>query len=115
MTRWLLVAAVVAATAFADLLQSLEMKRHTDATVSSTAAAVFRRPLLLAAIGCMAVSFFSFLALLRVADLSFAVPATASSFVVETMLAKYVLRERVDGRRWTGTVLVAAGVALLAL
>jgi drug/metabolite transporter (DMT)-like permease len=112
---WLLVAAIVAATAGADLLQTYEMKRHPSATVSGTAAAVFRRPLLLAAIGCMAVSFFSFMALLRVADLSFAVPATAASFVLETLLAKYVLRERVDARRWCGTVLVATGVALLAV
>jgi drug/metabolite transporter (DMT)-like permease len=112
---WLLVAAIVAATVGADLLQTYEMKRHPGSTVSGTAAAVFRRPLLLAAIGCMAVSFFSFMALLRVADLSFAVPATAASFVLETLLAKYVLRERVDARRWTGALLVAAGVALLAV
>jgi drug/metabolite transporter (DMT)-like permease len=112
---WLLVAAIVTATAGADLLQTWEMKRHPGATVSGTAAAVFRRPLLLGAVGCMAISFFSFMALLRVADLSFAVPATAASFVIETLLAKYVLRERVGGRRWFGTVLVAAGVALLAV
>jgi drug/metabolite transporter (DMT)-like permease len=112
---WLLVAAIVAATAGADLLQTIEMKRHAGASVSGTAAAVFRRPLLIAAVGCMAVSFFSFMALLRVADLSFAVPATAASFVVETLLAKYVLSERVDSRRWVGTALVAAGVALLAV
>ena len=115
MIAWLLVAAVVAATAGADLLQTFEMKRHPNASVSSTAAAVLRRPLLIAAIGCMAVSFFSFMALLRVADLSFAVPATAASFVLETLLAKYALHERVDTRRWTGAVLVAAGVALLDL
>jgi drug/metabolite transporter (DMT)-like permease len=112
---WLLVAAIVAATAGADLLQTLEMKRHPDASVSSTAAAVLRRPLLLGAVACMAVSFFSLLALLRVADLSFAVPATAASFVLETLLASCVLREHVDARRWLGAVLVAAGVALLAL
>jgi drug/metabolite transporter (DMT)-like permease len=115
LTAWLLVTAVVTATAFADLLQAIEMKRHTGATVSGTAAAVFRRPLLLGSIVFMAASFFSFLALLRISDLSFAVPATAASFVVETFLAKHVLRERVDGRRWSGTLLVAAGVALLAL
>jgi drug/metabolite transporter (DMT)-like permease len=115
LTAWLLVAAVVTATAFADLLQAIEMKRHTGATIAGTAVAVFRRPLLLGSIAFLAASFFSFLALLRVSDLSFAVPATAASFVVETLLAKYVLRERVDGRRWSGTLLVAAGVALLAL
>jgi drug/metabolite transporter (DMT)-like permease len=63
----------------------------------------------------MAVSFFAFLALLKIADLSFAVPATAATVVVETLLARVVLKERVDGRRWAGAVLVALGVALLAV
>ena len=70
---------------------------------------------LLLAIGFMAISFFAFLTLLSVADLSFAVPATALSFVLETFLAKYVLKERVTAARWAGVGLVACGVALLAL
>jgi drug/metabolite transporter (DMT)-like permease len=76
---------------------------------------VFRRPLLIAAIAAMAVSFFAFMKLLQTADLSFAVPATAASYVIETVLARYLLKERVDVRRWTGALLVGGGVALLAL
>jgi uncharacterized membrane protein len=53
--------------------------------------------------------------LLSRADLSFAVPASAASFVIETVLARFVLRERVDFRRWVGAALVAGGVALLAV
>jgi drug/metabolite transporter (DMT)-like permease len=114
-TAWLLVGAIVASTAGADVLQSLEMKRHPESRVRSTMWKLFRRPLLLLSIACMAVSFFSFMALLSVADLSFAVPATAASYVVETLLAKWILKERVDSRRWTGALLVACGVALLAV
>ena len=36
-------------------------------------------------------------ALVSIADLSFAVPATAASYVFETILAKYVLKERISG------------------
>lgn len=115
MMPWLLVSAIVTATATGDVLQSWEMKRHGEATIADTAGRVFRRPLLIASIGCMAVSFFAFLMLLRVADLSFAVPATAASFVVETLAARLLLREKVDARRWAGALLVACGVALLAL
>ena len=43
------------------------------------------------------------------------VPATAATYVLETILAKYLLREHVDWRRWTGATLVAGGVALLIL
>ena len=115
MTRWLLVFAIVAATAAGDVLQSLEMKGHPQSSVATTARKLFKRPLLLLSIGCMAISFLSFALLLRIADLSFAVPVTAASYVVETLLAKWILQEQVDGRRWTGAVLVACGVALLAV
>ena len=114
MTNWLLVATIVGSTAAADVLQSLEMKRHAEATVGKTVAILGRSRLLLSIV-CMAISFFAFMVLLSVADLSFAVPATAASFVIETMLAKYFLGEHVDGRRWAGAVLVAFGVALLAV
>jgi drug/metabolite transporter (DMT)-like permease len=70
--------------------------------------------LLILAIFCMAISFFAFMALLQRAPLSFVVPASAATFVLETVLAKFFLREQIGSRRWAGTLLVAAGVALLA-
>ena len=91
--RWLLVAAIVASTAAGDLLQSFEMKRHKQSSLGQTVG-FLNRPLLMLSIVCMAVSFFSFLALLRMADLSFAVPATAATVVVETVLARLILKER---------------------
>jgi uncharacterized membrane protein len=106
--RWLLVAAVVAATCASDLLQAQEMKRQAARRRYG-----FSWPIA-AAVACMALSFFCFLQLLKIADLSFAVPATAGTLVLETALARWVLRETVPARRWAGAVLVACGVALLA-
>jgi len=63
----------------------------------------------------MALSFFAFMKLLSIADLSFAVPATAASFVLDTILARVLLKEAVDIRRWAGAGLIACGVALLAV
>jgi uncharacterized membrane protein len=51
--------------------------------------------------------------LLSIANVSFAVPATAASYLLETLLAKYVLGEDVRARRWAAATLVAAGVVLL--
>ena len=119
--QWLLVAAIVGSMAASDLLQSHEMKRHGEirefhpSRLGSLLATLARRVNLVLAIVFMAVSFFAFIALLSIADLSFAVPATALSFVVETFLAKYVLKEQVGATRWAGAGLVACGVALLAL
>ncbi|HEV8485179.1 MAG TPA: EamA family transporter [Blastocatellia bacterium] len=64
---------------------------------------------------CMAVSFFAFLAVLSWADLSFVVPATSLSFVITTGGAKLFLKEHVSMLRWTGTLLVCLGVALISL
>jgi drug/metabolite transporter (DMT)-like permease len=50
-----------------------------------------------------------------VAELSFAVPVTAVTYVLETVLAKYVLREDVSWLRWAGASLVICGVALVSL
>src|SRR5258708_4644779 len=47
--------------------------------------------------------------------LSFAVPVTAASVVIETILAKLVLKEHVTPMRWAGACFVACGVALLAV
>jgi uncharacterized membrane protein len=63
----------------------------------------------------MAISFFAFMKLLSVADVSFAVPVTAASVVIETVLARLVLKETVTVKRWAGVCLVACGVALLAM
>lgn len=99
---WLLVASVVLSTVFCDLLQSHGMRRGGRA---------WKLPL---SVVFMAWSFFSFTQLLKVAPMSFAVPATASSIVIETLCARWVLKENVNRNRWSGAMLVAFGVALLA-
>jgi len=117
---WLLVMGVVVSTVGADVLQAAEMKRHGEivdfrpSRLGRVWLAMFQRRFLLASIGFMATSFFCFLKLLEIADLSFAVPATAASLVIETFVARYFLGEPVGRVRWAGAGLVAAGVWLLA-
>jgi drug/metabolite transporter (DMT)-like permease len=119
MIPWLMVALIVVTTTVADILQSLEMKRHGaiedfhPSGIKAHLIAFSKRPFLIWSIFCMAISFFAFMLLLSIADLSFAVPATAGSYVVETVLARLILREHINPLRWAGAVLVAGGVALL--
>jgi multidrug transporter EmrE-like cation transporter len=61
----------------------------------------------------MALSFYSLLVLLSWQPVSFVIPASALSYVVGTLGAKYILREQVSPVRWAGVVLVCAGVALV--
>ena len=119
--KWLLVGIVVAATTASDLLQSREMKRHGEIREfhpgrwGRVMAGALQRGYLILSIVFMAASFFAFLTLLSLADLSFAVPATAASYVMETLLARLLLKERLSWKRWLGAGCVAAGVAMLAL
>ena len=120
MREWLLVAAIVGSTVIADLLQSMEMKRAGElkefhpSGIGRYFASLARRKYLILAIVFMALSFFAFMKLVSFADLSFAVPATAGSLVLETVLARLILKEHVDRKRWAGVALVVFGVALLA-
>jgi drug/metabolite transporter (DMT)-like permease len=117
----LLVALVVIPSAAGDLLSSAGMKRHGEITDWSPRGLLVlcwdlaRNPYILGAIPAMALSFFALIALLSATDLSFAVPITASSYILETALAKYLLREDVDWRRWAGTGFVVLGITLISL
>jgi drug/metabolite transporter (DMT)-like permease len=105
MSSWALVAAVVCANVVGDTLQAWGVRRGGFPGGAAIALSI----------GAMAASFFSLLRLLAVADLSFAIPATASYMVLDTVSARTILHERVDARRWLAVGLVACGVAMLAL
>ncbi|HUA82256.1 MAG TPA: EamA family transporter [Bryobacteraceae bacterium] len=116
--KWLLVGLMVAATVVSDLLQSREMKRAGHHSVDARGLLrllrlIAERRFLALAVACMAVSFFTFMALVQTEPLSFAVPASAASFIFETLSAKFLLREKVGVRRAAGALLVLCGVVLV--
>ena len=63
----------------------------------------------------LAVFFFLYLATLSWADLSFAMPITALSYVFAAVLAKVFLGEEVSWKRWVGTLLILLGITLVAM
>ena len=62
----------------------------------------------------MTIAFYSLLVLLSWQPVSFVIPASALSYVVGTLGAKYILREQISGARWAGVLFVCAGVGLVA-
>jgi drug/metabolite transporter (DMT)-like permease len=122
MTRWLLLSIVIVTAVLGDLLQSHEMKveardsGHISGVSTARAlTAITRRKLLALSIAFMAISFFAFLALVQREPISFAVPASAGTFVLETLLAKWVLNEEIDWRKGVGSLLVLGGIILLSI
>ncbi len=61
----------------------------------------------------MTLGFFFMLMLLSWENVSFVIPATALSYVVGALGAKFLLGEKVNGVRWIGVSLVSIGVALV--
>ncbi len=117
--RWLLLSIIVVATVLGDILQSHEMKLTGEQRVdvrglAKLLAMIASRRYLALAIVCMAISFFAFMALMQIERLSFAVPASAATITLETILARLVLKEHVGLPRAAGAALVLVGVVLLA-
>src|SRR5215467_13838176 len=112
MMKWLLVAVMAGATTIGEVLQAAGMRKHGEihdfrpGALGRALAVLARNRFVIGSIAAMAISFFAFMKLLSMTDLSFAVPVSAVTYVMETVLAKYLLRERVNGLRWAGASLV---------
>jgi drug/metabolite transporter (DMT)-like permease len=119
--KWMWIGIIVAATTVGEVLQALGMRRHGEirdfrpGAIGRAMAVLGRNRFVIGSVVAMAISFFAYMGLLTIADLSFAVPATAVTYVLETVLAKYVLKEQVNWLRWAGASLVILGVALVSL
>jgi drug/metabolite transporter (DMT)-like permease len=56
----------------------------------------------------------SYMTALSFADLTFVLPATAVSYINMTLISIFWLHEHVSLQRWSGVVLIVAGVGLVA-
>jgi drug/metabolite transporter (DMT)-like permease len=99
---WILVLMLVCATTVGDVLRSMGMRARPN---NKTYIAI--------STCSMAVSFFTFMKLIAITPMSFAVPMSAAAFIPETILAKMLLKERVDWRRWIGVCFILIGVVLI--
>jgi len=118
MTMWTLILLTVFISSCGDILCARGMSAGAELTdfrpagIARVLRTIVTRRMVLLGGACYAVAFFSLLGLLSVAQLSVAVPATALSFVVDTLGARFLLRERVNWKRWAGVALVTVGVVL---
>jgi drug/metabolite transporter (DMT)-like permease len=76
---------------------------------------VARNPYVLTGVFFAAGFFFLYLTALSWVDLSFAMPLTALSFLFATLFARFALKEDVSWYRWAGTLIIVAGISLVAL
>jgi drug/metabolite transporter (DMT)-like permease len=120
---WLSITAIVLASVTGDILLARSMKQVGDLGAlrrDRGLLVVFTRVLssrtFLLGLASMALAFYSLLLALSWADVSLVGPASASlTFIGNAVAARSFLHERVDGRRWAAVLLVAVGVALVAV
>jgi drug/metabolite transporter (DMT)-like permease len=74
-----------------------------------------RNPYVLTGVVFASGFFFLYLTALSWADLSYAMPITALSFIFAAVFAQVFLGEQVSWHRWVGSLLIVAGVALVVL
>jgi drug/metabolite transporter (DMT)-like permease len=117
--KWFLVIVLVAATTAGDVFRSMGMKHHGEihdfrpGAIGRALQALVQNRYVIVSTFSMAISFFAFIKLVAIAPMSFAVPMSAATFIPETILARFLLKERVDWRRWTGALLIAGGVVFI--
>jgi drug/metabolite transporter (DMT)-like permease len=117
--QWRLAALTSICNTVGDVLNTAGMKREPEVeklnlkALTAMLSRIVRNPLVIGGVLSLTAGFFAMLSLLSIANVSFSVPATAISFVLETLLAKYILKEDVGFRRWVAASLVACGVVLL--
>ncbi len=117
--KWVFVFFLVASTTLGDVARARGMKHHGEVKEFHPGAirralwALVRNKWVILSTCAMAVSFFTFIRLVAIAPLSFAVPVSAATLIPETILAQCYLREKVDWRRWAGAGLIAMGVVLI--
>ena len=120
---WAAIGLVVLASTAGDVLLSHAMKRVGDVGeiwkqygLPCLMQRIFGTPTFLLGLLGMGLAFYSLLFALSWGDLSLVVPASASlTFVANAFAARIFLHERVGRRRLMAALLVAGGVALMAI
>ena len=119
MTTLLLVGVIVVCFSFGDIALTRGMKQAGEISslrlkvLDQVGGRAIRSPLVLLGGALQIIAFATYLVALSRRDLSYIFPLTATSDIVTTLAARYMLRERVTPTRWAGVVIVTLGIALI--
>ena len=97
---WLLTGVVVVSNVLGNLLLSIGLK-GSDAVLAVAGVAL----LILWALSRMT--------LMSWADLSYILPITSAGYILTALAGKYLLAEQISAARWSGTLLIFAGMVIV--
>jgi uncharacterized membrane protein len=116
---FILLVLMVALGSAGDVLLSAGMKRvgtveaWTPAGLHRVFFAAFTSPTVWSGTLCLIGFFICYMLVLSWADLSYVLPASASSYAIVPLLGFALLGEAVTSLRWTGVALICLGVVLV--
>lgn len=115
--RWktrLFLALVIVCQPLGNLSLTVGMKHRPLDSPLDYLAAIFT-PYVAVGIALLIVWLLSRMALLSWADLSYVLPLTAIGYIITAVVGRVVLNEQISASRWSGTVLIVAGTALVGM
>jgi drug/metabolite transporter (DMT)-like permease len=112
-TRFFL-ALVIVSQPLGNLSLTLGMKHRALGSPLDYLAAIFS-PHVALGIVLLIVWLLSRMTLLSWADLSYVLPITSVGYIITTVIARFVLNEQISVTRWSGTLLIVAGTALVGM
>jgi drug/metabolite transporter (DMT)-like permease len=110
----LFLALVIVSQPLGNLFLTLGMKHRVLGSPRDYLTAIFT-PYVGLGIVLLIVWLLSRMALLSWADLSYVLPLTAIGYIITAIIGSVVLKERISLARWSGTLLIVAGTALVGL
>ncbi len=120
MKTYIVVTIAAFSAAIGETLLSFGMKRFGSMDLADPSQwlvlvfSVVRNHYVFLGVVFLSIFFFLYLAALSWADLSFVLPLTAVSYLFAALLAKFFLKEEVSWYRWTGTIVIVIGIAIVA-
>jgi uncharacterized membrane protein len=113
--KYLVLAGVAVFAVTGDSLVSYGMKQVGNVALdrlSNIILVVFHPHIALGVLFLLAF-FACYMAALSWADLTFVLPTTSVSFILLTLVAKFILHENVSETRWLGVAMISLGIGLV--
>lgn len=108
---WLCAVVVVLSNVFGNYFMKLGMPASLDSPADYIL--VLFRPAVAFGVALLVLWMLSRMALLSWADLSYVLPVTAIGYVLVALVGNLLLHESITAKRWTGILLIVAGVSLV--
>lgn len=108
---WICAVLVVFSNVFGNFFLKLGMPSELPTPLAYIA--VLFRPWVALGVALLILWMLSRMALLSWADLSYVLPVTSVGYVLVAVVGHLLLNEQITSRRWTGILLIMAGVALV--